>query len=432
MRIVVVGGGAAGMAAASKAKRVSPHASVTVLEAGRFVSYAECGMPYYLQGIVKDLEDLLHYPVTEFTQRRGIDVRTGCRVTEIDTGKQVVKSQCGDFPYDRLIIASGASPVLPPELSSPDVHTLRSMEEASSIKASMRPGSEVAIVGGGVLGTELASALSEGGFRVTLVVRKHRLISALSEEVSALVAAEMEGRVKILWDTTVASVEGKGGQKLLETSSGQVRADVVIAATGVRPNSRIASDAGIQTTGSGAIRVDERCLTSEPGVYAAGDVAACRDLVTGDYGWFPLAQVSNKMGRVAGANAAGGEMSFPGALGTTLIRIFGKELGFTGLTGQRARDAGCKSVHITAGSRANYYPGRENVDFVLHYFPDGRVAGAEVFGGPGSAWRLNAVAGLISRGSRLEDLFFADFGYSPPFGPVWDPIVIAASVAMRE
>ncbi|WP_162509753.1 NAD(P)/FAD-dependent oxidoreductase [Thermogymnomonas acidicola] len=308
------------MAAASKAKRVSPpHASVTVLEAGRFVSYAECGMPYYLQGIVKDLEDLLHYPpVTEFTQRRGIDVRTGCRVTEIDTGKQVVKSQCGDFPYDRLIIASGgASPVLPPELSSPDVHTLRSMEEASSIKASMRPGSEVAIVGGGVLGTELASALSEGGFRVTLVVRKHRLISALSEEVSALVAAEMEGRVKILWDTTVASVEGKGGQKLLETSSGQVRADVVIAATGVRPNSRIASDAGIQTTGSGAIRVDERCLTSEPGVYAAGDVAACRDLVTGDYGWFPLAQVSNKMGgRVAGgANAAGGEMSFPGGPG---------------------------------------------------------------------------------------------------------------------
>ncbi|HLH85615.1 MAG TPA: FAD-dependent oxidoreductase [Thermoplasmataceae archaeon] len=436
MNLIVVGGGAAGMAAASKAKRQDPRAAVTVIERGKYVSYAECGIPYYLGGVVKDLNQLIHYPIEEFTVRRGIRIITNRNATKIEPENKVIVLDNGDkLAYDSLIIATGASPRVPEEFRDSGAIAIRSLEDAQAAKSALGMGNEVGIIGDGTLGMEIASELSASGKKVTLLSRHDRIFPRIYDDVGEKMREDFESRVNVIKGAEIRDIVKTGSRISVTTGQTRLEFDTVFLAVGVGPNSALGASAGLRLGSHGAIRVDERMETSEPGIFSAGDCATVRNLVTGGEDWMPLAQISNKSGRVAGANAAGGEMNFPGALGTVLVKIFDFEVGYTGITEKDADSFGInnKRIFVRAKSRAAYYPGGEDVYLsLLLQNGNRRILGAQVISKDGGAWRLNSLALAVQQKISADELFFTDFGYSPPFGPVWDPVVIAGSLGMDK
>ncbi len=437
MNFIVIGGGAAGMSAASKAKRSDPSLSVTVLESGRYVSYAECGIPYLIQGIVPEASSLLHYPLTEFTVKRGIDVQTGTKVETVDRKEKILVLRDGRrLKYDRLLIATGASANVPVGVNCRNVFGIRSLESGEYARSITEKYSDIVIVGDGVLGLELASALHERGKKVTLISKHSRILQKLDDDIGAHLHSEFSSVIRVIPNTMVTDISEKGDGKLsVETSTGKLETEVVIFAAGITPNVDLARNAGLEMFMDRAILVNRSMQTSDPDIYAAGDVATTVDLVTGSTDWQPLAQVANKMGRVAGSNVAGKPMEFPGSIGTTLVKILDLEVGFTGLNSRELARKGIefRETMVKAKSRAAYYPGAEDVYVkILISKKDDRVLGGQIVSKDGGAWRLNALAMAIQGGFTVQDLFYGDLGYSPPFGPVWDPIIIAASIAMRD
>lgn len=436
MDFVVIGGGASGMAAASKAKRVDPSINVTVVEAGNYVSYAECGIPYYLEGIVKSPENLLHYPIEEFTKKRGIKILLNDTVRSIDRpSRNIVTAKNGRIRYDKLLIATGASPKVPKEFSDIGVNGIRSLEDAKAMNDRIDHAKTIAIIGDGILGLELAASLVARGKDVTVISRHSRILKNIDERVGSDFRADYLSRVHVLLNAGINEIKRDGEAYRIVTENGTANADLVISATGIRANSRLAADAGLKIDGRGLIEVDSRMYTSDPDILAAGDCAQTTNIVTGKKDWHPLAQVSNKMGRVAGSNVAGSEMNFPGSLGTTLVKLFDYEIGFTGIGEAEAKENGFSPVttFVKAMSRAAYYPGKTPVNMTLVYdSSSGRILGSQIISRDGGAWRLNTVATAIQGKMGIEDLFYADLGYTPPFGPVWDPIIVAASLSMRE
>ena len=436
MDFVVIGGGASGMAAASKAKRVDPSINVTVVEAGNYVSYAECGIPYYLEGIVKSPENLLHYPIEEFTKKRGIKILLNDTVRSIDRpSRNIVTAKNGRIRYDKLLIATGASPKVPKEFSDIGVNGIRSLEDAKAMNDRIDHAKTVAIIGDGILGLELAASLVLRGKDVTVISRHSRILKNVDERVGSDFRADYLSRVHVLLNAGINEIKRDGEAYRIVTENGTANADLVISATGIRANSGLAADAGLKIDGRGLIEVDSRMYTSDPDILAVGDCAQTTNLVTGKKDWHPLAQVSNKMGRVAGSNVAGSEMNFPGSLGTTLVKLFDYEIGFTGIGEAEAKENGFSPVttFVKAMSRAAYYPGKTPVNMTLTYdSASGRVLGSQIISRDGGAWRLNTVATAIQGKMGIEDLFYTDLGYTPPFGPVWDPIIVAASLSMRD
>ena len=436
MDFVVIGGGASGMAAASKAKRVDPSINVTVVEAGNYVSYAECGIPYYLEGIVKSPENLLHYPIEEFTKKRGIKILLNDTVKSIDrSSRNIVTAKNGTIRYDKLLIATGASPKVPKEFSDIGVNGIRSLEDAKAMNDRIDHAKTIAIIGDGILGLELAASLVARGKDVTVISRHSRILKNIDERVGSDFRADYLSRVHVLLNAGINEIKKDGEAYRIVTENGTANADLVISATGIRANSGLAADAGLKIDGRGLIEVDSRMYTSDPDILAVGDCAQTTNLVTGKKDWHPLAQVSNKMGRVAGSNVAGSEMNFPGSLGTTLVKLFDYEIGFTGIGEAEAKENGFSPVttFVKAMSRAAYYPGKTPVNMTLVYdSSSGRVLGSQIISRDGGAWRLNTVATAIQGKMGIEDLFYTDLGYTPPFGPVWDPIIVAASLSMRE
>ncbi len=436
MDFVVIGGGASGMAAASKAKRVDPSINVTVVEAGNYVSYAECGIPYYLEGIVKSPENLLHYPIEEFTKKRGIKILLNDTVKSIDrSSRNIVTAKNGRIRYDKLLIATGASPKVPKEFSDMGVNGIRSLEDAKAMNDRIDHAKTIAIIGDGILGLELAASLVARGKDVTVISRHSRILKNIDERVGSDFRADYLSRVHVLLNAGINEIKRDGEAYRIVTENGTANADLVISATGIRANSGLAADAGLKIDGRGLIEVDSRMYTSDPDILAVGDCAQTTNLVTGKKDWHPLAQVSNKMGRVAGSNVAGSEMNFPGSLGTTLVKLFDYEIGFTGISEAEAKENGFSPVttFVKAMSRAAYYPGKTPVNMTLVYdSSSGRILGSQIISRDGGAWRLNTVATAIQGKMGIEDLFYTDLGYTPPFGPVWDPIIVAASLSMRE
>ena len=436
MDFVVIGGGASGMAAASKAKRVDPSINVTVVEAGNYVSYAECGIPYYLEGIVKSPENLLHYPIEEFTKKRGIKILLNDTVKSIDrSSRNIITEKNGRIRYDKLLIATGASPKVPKEFSDIGVNGIRSLEDAKAMNDRIDHAKTIAVIGDGILGLELAASLVARGRDVTVVSRHSRILKNIDERVGSDFRADYSSRVHVLLNARINEIKKNEGSYQIATENGTVNADLVISATGIRANSRLAEDAGLKIDRRGLIEVDSRMYTSDPDILASGDCAQTTNLVTGKKDWHPLAQVSNKMGRVAGSNVAGSEMNFPGSLGTTLVKLFDYEIGFTGIGEAEARENGFSPVttFVKAMSRAAYYPGKTPVNMTLTYdSASGRILGSQIISRDGGAWRLNTVATAIQGKMDIEDLFYTDLGYTPPFGPVWDPIIVAASLSMRD
>ena len=435
MKLVIIGGGASGMAAASKAKRIRKDMEVTVIEGGNFVSYAECGIPYYLGGYFDDYNRLLHYPVEEFTKKRGIEIINGKTVTAVNPDEQViVLDDGGKMKYDFLVIASGASAKAHPFGNVDNVFTIRTLDSAIKIKKNMN-GSEICIIGDGVLGMELSSEMSRSGKKVTLISKHDRLFPKIDENITEDLIRDMKNRVNVVLGENVTDLKRNGEKITIKLSRQTVECDVCIYAVGIRPNTEFLKGSGIAMNEQGLVIADRNMKTNYSNIYAVGDCATSYNRITGKQEWHPLAQVANKMGRVAGSCIGGSMMEFKGALNTTVVKILDYEVGFTGIDEKIAVLNGFtpKSVTVKAGSRAAYYPGGEPIYLKIVYDePSMRILGAQICGKDGAAWRLNTIETAIYGGMTMDDLFYNDLGYTPPFGPVWDPIVIGASLSMRD
>lgn len=442
MKVIVIGGDAAGMSAASRVRKYAPDSEVVVYEAGEHVSYSACGMPFYIGGEVREFDDLIHYPVSKFVQERKINVQLNSRVTGLDTSRREVtverNGETVQDHYDRLIIATGARPAIPEEFRGKNnVHTLRHIDDLLPLEESLETVQKVTIVGAGYVGMEMADALSKMGKEVTVIQRSERVLRGLDEEFTYMISKELESnKVTLLLNSPVKGIDENNGI-ITSIKAGQksVPTDAVFIATGIVPNSEFAKDAGIRISNSGAILVNERMQTSAPMVYAAGDVATTKNIVTGREMYFPLATGSNKSGRIAGENAAGKRSTYAGIVGTEVVKLFSLEIGRTGLDEKEARMNKFRPVAstITSTSRASYYPGASPLKIKLVADENThRLLGGILIGKEGVAKRLDVLATALYCKMKIEDLTRIDYSYSPPFSPAWEPLGVAADVLMGK
>ncbi|WP_135536831.1 FAD-dependent oxidoreductase [Halostella pelagica] len=437
---VVVGGDAAGMSAASKAKREDPELDVVVFEKGEWVSYAACGMPYHVKGEVEDLEALVAVTPEEFREERDIDLRTGHEVVGIDPeGETITVEGDGetlDQPYDHLLVATGATAIEPPfdGLGLDGVFTIHDMDEADAIENYITEHSpdSAAIVGGGYVGIEMAEALSTRGVDVHLYEMLPHVLQPFGVAVAEVVEDHLrEQGVELHLDTAVSGFEGADRVERVTLDDESYPADVAIVGVGVEPNTDLAEDAGIELGKTGAIATDEYGRTNYENIYAAGDCAEARHVVTGEPDHVPLALTANRAGRAIGQTVVGEPEPVGEIAGTAIVKAFDLGAARTGIVDeQRARDAGFDPVLITisAPTRAHYYPGGSELTVTLLADREsGRLLGGSVVGREG-AKRIDTVATALTAGMTVTELRNADLAYAPPFSPVWDPILTAAKV----
>ena len=441
MKLVVIGGVAAGMSAASKAKRTNKDLEVKAFEATGYVSYGACGLPYFVQGLVKTADDLVARTPEKFA-KQGIGAFVHHRVLEIDHENRKVKvadlQNKREFwePYDYLMISTGASSIrLPVDGADLDgVFTVKVVEDGIAIRKALEEGPKKAvIVGGGYIGLEMSEALRERGLDVTVVELQDRLMPNMDVMLSEVALNTLqEHGVKVLLSTKVQGFEGNGRVKKVVTTNGVLDADIVIMAVGVRPNTELAKSIGVQVGPTGAIAVNERMETNVEGVYAAGDVAESLDMITKKPVYLPLGDIANKHGKVAGTNIGGANAVFKGVVRTTIAKVFNRALASTGLSTELARKEGfdVQEVSINSSNRAHYMPGRGPFSVKLVWEKgSGRLLGAQIAGNGDDALRIDAIAALILKNGTIEDLRALDMAYAPPFSPVWDPVLVAANVA---
>jgi CoA-dependent NAD(P)H sulfur oxidoreductase len=437
-RVVVIGGGAAGMSAASAARRGRPAADVVVCEAGGFAAYGMCGIPYYLGGVVPEAEDLLAYTPAEFRDKRGIDLRLRTRVTAIDVAAHQIRTVSegteGTIDYDVLVFAAGASPLRPPApgLSGPRVFTVRSLDEAIELRQLLERGTvgRAVVVGAGYIGLETAEALVEKGVEVEVVEALPGVLGTVDEPLARLTQAELERHAKVRLSARLEEVRERAvGRALTAVVSGtEIGTDLVVVATGVRPATELLISAGAAHLPDRAVVVDAQMRTSLPDVFAAGDCVALHHIVLGAPAWIPLGPAANKTGRVAGTVAAGGTASFSGVAGTAVVKVFDLEVARTGVTLTEARRAGLTAVatDVVSRSRAKYYPGAAPLHVRLVHMPDGKLLGGQIAGREGAAKRIDVLATALLAGFTVADLAALDLSYAPPFAPVYDPVLAAA------
>jgi NADPH-dependent 2,4-dienoyl-CoA reductase/sulfur reductase-like enzyme len=460
---VVVGGDAAGMSAASKAKRDDPDIDVVVFEQGEWVSYGACGLPYYVKGEIQSLEALVSVTPEQFRDERDIDLRTGHEVVDIDPEERTVTARHDGAevvqPYDSLLVATGTEAVRPPVdgIDREGVFTLGSMSDGTDLREYVgRARSEddllqpdrgpacqfletcngpVGVVGGGYIGVEMAEALAANGFEVHLFQRGDRILKQFSEATSDRVRAHLVDQdVAVYLDAEVEALAGTDRVEAVVTDDERVPVDMVLVGTGVRPRTDLAADAGIALGETGAIATDAYRETNVPDVYAAGDCAEATHVVTGEPTHVPLALTANRHGRAVGKTVAGDPTEGGGVAGTAAVKAFQVEAARTGVLDHGvAREAGFDPVTetIDARSRAGYYPEGGTVRVTLTADREsGRVLGASLVSeyGEGAVHRSHALVGAVTEGITVGDLSNYDLAYAPPFNTTWDPVLTAAKV----
>ncbi|KAB1185002.1 MULTISPECIES: FAD-dependent oxidoreductase [Haloferax] len=440
--IVIVGGDAAGMSAAAKFKREHPDRDVVVLEKGEYVSYAACGMPYYVKGAVEEFDDLIQVTPEEFIEDRDIDLRLHHEVVAIDTDAHEVTAETPDgevtLTYDQLLLGTGARAIEPPfeGMDLDGVHTLHSLDSAKAVHDLMEGNSlsAVGIVGGGYVGIEMAEAFAEHDVDVHLFEMLPHVLAPFGEMVSEKVEEHMrEKGIDLHLDTAVDGFTGDSG-RLTGVVVGDETVDVGLAlvAVGVTPNAELADEAGIELGETGAIATDEHGRTSAEDVFAAGDCAEARHVVTGEPAYVPLALTANRAGRAIGQTMAGDETPVGDIAGTAVVKAFDLEVARTGIIDEaEARDAGFDpvSVTITGSSRAHYYPGAKPIHLTMVGDRDSkRVLGAAMVGREGVSKRIDTVAAALHTETTVGELEYFDLAYAPPFSPTWDPVLTTAKV----
>jgi len=445
MKLVIVGGVAAGMSAASQARRIDPAAEILVLEKTQDVSYGACGLPYKLPPGER-VEDLEVISAARFRDERRIDVRLGHRVLAIDrAGRAVVGHHAdGDFrlTYDKLILCTGARVWTPPIAGLDDLwgrgaYPLKTLEDGRVLKAALEaaPPKRALVIGGGYIGLEATENLHVLGAAVTVVEALPEVLPWLPTALRERVLAEARGHgVELLTGTRVESIARQGQDLLVQTTQGTVATDLVLVATGVRPEAGLAAAAGLPLGAAGSIAVDECLRTADDFIYAAGDCADARHAVTGRSVWFPLALRANRSGKLAGENVCGRERRVPPVLGTAAFKFFGLEVARTGLSADEAAEAGLNtvSVEILASTRAGYYGGGGKLSVWLQgERGTRRVIGCCMVGPESAAHRIDTAAVAIHAGMTAEQVYDLDLAYAPPFGPSWSALLIAASQLIK-
>ena len=439
---VVIGGDAAGMSAASKARRAAPERDIVVFERGEWVSYGACGLPYYVKGEIDSLDELVSVTPETFREKRNIDLRTGHEVTAIDTDSRTVTVEGPDGTieqaYGDLLVATGASANVPPieGVERADVYTLHDMEHGRAIKERLESGDppeSVGIVGGGYVGVEMAEAFRAHDLDVELFEMLPHVLQPFGEAVGEAVQGELDAKgVSVHVDTAVEGFEGGEAVEAIRTPDDRVPVDMVLVGAGVSPNTALAAQAGIEIGETGAIATDEYGHTSATDVYAAGDCAEMTHAVTGQPAHVPLALTANRAGRAVGQTVTGTPTAVGEIAGTAAVKAFDLEAARTGVIDEeRARDAGFDPVSrtITTESRAGYYPGGSPIEITLvGDRPTGRVLGASMVGEEGVSKRIDTVATALHTELTVEELERLDLAYAPPFGPTWDPVLTAAKV----
>ncbi len=452
-QLVVIGGVAAGLAAAMEARRASPDLEITVLEKTGDASYGACGLPYVIAGRISSFDKLFAHPPEYFRERHSIDLRLNTEALEISPAKSLVRARVEgeerELGFTSLVLATGAAAVCPP-LPGRDlegVFVLRHMRDGRRMLRFLeeaRPRTAV-VVGAGYIGLEMAEALSVRGLRTVVLESSARVMSALGGRGRDLAAEELRaGGVEIIFgERVVAFEEGTPGRvgRVLTEAGRAFEAEVVSIGVGVRPEVELARSSGLEIGESGALITDERQLTSAAGVYAAGDCCEVLNRVSGRRVWHPLGQPAVRQGWVAGANAAAegagvgaAEARYAGVVGTNVVKVFGLELARTGLSLEEALDAGFDAEETTdeTASRAGYYPGGSKIFTALVSDRRGRLLGAQMAGREGVAQRIDVYAAALHASLRTDDLERLDLAYAPPFAPTIDPILRAAHKARKR
>jgi NADPH-dependent 2,4-dienoyl-CoA reductase/sulfur reductase-like enzyme len=445
-RLIVIGGVAAGMSAASKAKRANRDLDVVVYEKSGFVSYGSCGLPYYVAGVVRDHNNLVARTPAEFA-KQGIAVHVHHQVTEIGAGRQVVRvvnldsGQEWTEPYDRLMIATGGRPAVPRDLPGqdlPGVFVMRTVEDGIAIREWLQSQwpQRVVIAGAGYIGMECAESFLSLGLEVVIVGRPTQVLKNFDPQMAQLVQEELESKgAHLSLGNTLTGIEGDERVRRVITNEAAFEADLVLLALGVVPNSALAQAAGVVTGVKETVVTDAQMHTNLPNVYAAGDCAEAYHRVTGQGVYIPLGTTANKQGRVAGTNMAGGQATFEGIVGTAVTKVCDVHAARTGLTEKQARERGYQvnATQIKAPSRAHYYPDGATLHVRLVVdTSSGKLLGGQVIGREGVARRIDVLATALHQGWTVEDLARLDLAYAPPFSPVWDPLLVAANMALRD
>ncbi len=447
-RLLVIGGDAAGMSTASQARRMKgpEELEIVAFERGPRTSYAACGLPYFVEGIVEPAEKLVARTPEQFA-KRDIEVHTGHEVTGIDTAArtlEVVELASGTTrteSWDELVIGTGASGIKPPMpgIDSDGVMQLRTIDDGIDLDRRIRDGARrAAVVGAGYIGIEVAEALIARGMDVTVIqLDDTPMAEALDADMAAPIAEAMrDAGAEVILGAGAEGFESDDGALRAVVADGRsIPADVAVLGIGVRANSALAKGAGIAVGDAGGILVDDRMHTPTDGVWAAGDCVESRNRVTGESMVVALGTHANKQGRVLGTNLGGGSATFPGLIGTAVTKFRGLEIGRTGITEADARRLSWDVVASTAQSktRAGYYPGAEPVTVkLITDRSDGRLLGAQVIGGIGAGKRIDPLAVAVWCEMGVEELSMVDLSYAPPVSPVWDPVVFAAGVAARD
>lgn len=452
MKVVIIGGVAAGPKVASKVIRLKPETVVTIIEKGDLLSYAGCGLPYYVSGIVKDQKELLSTPLgcvrdpVFFQNLKNVNVLNRTEALEIDrAAKRVrIKNLFNDheswISYDKLVLATGAAPIVPslPGAHLKNIFTLHGVRDAEGVRTLLagRKARDVVIVGGGLIGVEMTEALVARGCRVTIVEMLDQIMRVLDGEMAQLLEHHMESNgVRVMISTKVLSFNGTDFVDGVVTDKGTLPADMVILAVGVRPQVEMAQNAGVEIGITRAVKVDDRMLTSDPDIYAAGDCVENIDMLTGLPCYVPLGSTANKQGRVAAINICGGNETFPGVLGTTVCKVFEYCVARTGLTEDDARAAGYDIVTVLTGS-----PDRE------HFMPNARIimlklvvdrASRRLLGvqavGPGQgSKRVDVASTAITAGMTVDQIANLDLCYAPPYSLAMDNLITGANIAKNK
>ena len=444
MKVVIIGGVAGGATAAARIRRLDEQAEIVVLERSGFVSYANCGLPYYIGGVIQDREELTLQTPESFWDRFRIDVRVGHEVTAIDpaaktvTGKNLATGETFAESYDKLLLSPGAKPLKPPlpGLDSPSLFTLRTVEDTLAIRAFVeehKPRRAV-MAGGGFISLEVAENLAELGVEVTVVQRLPHLMPPLDYDMASFLHNHMRAKgVRVLLDTAVSGFSQQGQTITTLVEGGDpIPADLAILAIGVAPESTLAKEAGLALGQRGSIAVNDRMETSHPDIYAVGDAVEITHLVTGEKTRIALAGPANKQGRVAADNICGGDSRYPGAQGSSVLKLFDLTAAATGLNEGTAQAAGLdyETVILSPLSHAGYYPGGTVMTMkVLYEKGSLRLLGAQIVGSDGVDKRLDVLATAMQAGLTVTALKDLDLAYAPPFSSAKDPVNMAGFMA---
>jgi NADPH-dependent 2,4-dienoyl-CoA reductase/sulfur reductase-like enzyme len=468
-KLIVIGGVAAGMSAASGAKRVNLDIEAIVVEKDFFISYGACSLPYYISNDIKEITDLISLTPETARNERGIAVLTRHEALGIDAGKKEVlvadlpTGKQSPLPYDKLVIATGGLPVRPPfpGIDLKNIFTIRNLHDGIEIKkyidewnlfhacvgspeciylnrfgTGKRPMKTV-IVGGGYIGMEMCESFRKRGLEVIVIEKADRVLGTMDSDITSIVEEKITSQgVSLYKDTSVQGFAGEDGKVTkVMTDKGEFDADLVLLAIGSRPDSGLAREAGIGLGAGGAIGADEYLRTNVPDIYAAGDCAEAIHLVTGKKVYIPLGTTANKQGRIAGENAAGMNKAFEGIVGTAVTKVFDLEVARTGLSEIEAEREGLHyfTSTIKGRSRSSSYPAGKPI--TISYVVEkgaGRLLGAQMVGEEGVAHRIDTLAACLYGKMNIDDVARLDLGYAPPFATVWDPILVAANVALKK